>query len=263
MTWLMYIALGAFAGTLAGLFGVGGGLIIVPVLIISFKLQGIGGDLVTHMAVGTSLATIMFTSLSAIHTHNSRKAIDWRLAAMMSLGIVIGAWLGGYTADKLSGPLLQRLIGLFAWLMAAQMLFGLAPKGGATLPGKPAQVAVGGIIGWASGIFGIGGGSLTVPFLTWCSVPMQRAVAVSAVCGFPIALVGALSYVVHGMGHAELPPEAWGYVYLPALIGISIASMPFARLGATWAHKLSAVALKRGFAAFLVVVGAKFLFFPG
>lgn len=263
MIWLMYIALGAFAGTLAGLFGVGGGLIIVPVLIISFKLQGIGGDLVTHMAVGTSLATIMFTSLSSIQAHHSRKAIDWRLAAMMSLGIIVGAWLGGYTADKLSGPLLQRLIGLFAWLMAAQMLFGLAPKGGSTLPGKPAQVAVGGVIGWASGIFGIGGGSLTVPFLSWCSVPMQRAVAVSAVCGFPIAFVGALSYVVYGWGHEALPAEAWGYVYLPALIGVSLASMPFARLGAIWAHKLSAIALKRCFAAFLIVVGAKFLLFPG
>ncbi|MGO1247732.1 MAG: sulfite exporter TauE/SafE family protein [Oceanisphaera sp.] len=263
MTWLMYMALGAFAGTLAGLFGVGGGLIIVPVLIISFKLQGIGGDLVTHMAVGTSLATIMFTSLSSIHTHHSRKAIDWKLAAMMSVGIIVGAWLGGYTADKLSGPLLQRLIGLFAWLMAAQMLFSLAPQGGAQLPNKPVQAAVGGIIGWASGIFGIGGGSLTVPFLTWCSVPMQRAVAVSAVCGFPIALVGALSYVVHGMEHDSLPSEALGYVYLPALLGISVASMPFARFGAILAHKLSAPALKRAFAVFLIIVGAKFLLFPG
>ncbi|MBL1377184.1 sulfite exporter TauE/SafE family protein [Zobellella iuensis] len=263
MTWLMYLVLGAFAGTLAGLFGVGGGLIIVPVLIFSFKLQGIGGDWVAHMAVGTSLATIMFTSLSAIQTHHSRKAIDWRLAALLSAGIVFGAWLGGFTADKLSGLHLQRLIGLFAWAMAAQMLFHLAPKGGSGLPRKPVQVAVGGVIGWASGIFGIGGGSLTVPFLSWCSVPMQRAVAVSAVCGFPIALVGALSYVVHGLPHQGLPAEAWGYVYLPAMIGISLASMPFARFGAILAHKLSAIALRRAFAGFLILVGAKFLFFPG
>lgn len=263
MIWVMYIVLGACAGTLAGLFGVGGGLIIVPVLIMSFKVQGIGGDLLTHMAVGTSLATIMFTSLSAIQTHHKHKAIDWRLAFMMSLGIVIGAWLGGYTADKLSGPVLQRIIGVFAWVMAAQMLFGLTPKGAAKLPSKPVQAVAGGIIGWASGIFGIGGGSLTVPFLSWCSVPMARAVAVSAVCGFPIALVGALSYVVHGMGHAELPSEAWGYIYLPALIGVSVASMPFARLGANLAHKLSPVVLKRAFAVFLIVIGAKFLLFPG
>ncbi|WP_458735075.1 sulfite exporter TauE/SafE family protein [Zobellella taiwanensis] len=263
MTWLMYLVLGAFAGTLAGLFGVGGGLIIVPVLIFSFKLQGIGGDLVAHMAVGTSLATIMFTSLSAIHTHHGRKAIDWRLAAMLSAGIVVGAWLGGYTADKMSGLQLQRVIGLFAWLMAAQMLFNLMPSGSGRLPGKPVQAAVGGVIGWASGIFGIGGGSLTVPFLSWCAVPMQRAVAVSAVCGFPIALVGALSYVVHGLQHQGLPAEAWGYVYLPALIGISLASMPFARFGAILAHRLSAVALKRAFAVFLLLVGAKFLLFPG
>ncbi|WMC12319.1 sulfite exporter TauE/SafE family protein [Oceanimonas pelagia] len=262
MTWLMYMVLGAFAGTLAGLFGVGGGLIIVPVLIFSFNLQGIGGELVAHMAVGTSLATIMFTSLSAIHTHHQRRAIDWKLAAMLSAGIVVGAWLGGYTADKMSGLQLQRVIGLFAWLMAAQMLFNLMPSGSGKLPGKPVQVAMGGFIGWASGIFGIGGGSLTVPFLSWCSVPMQRAVAVSSACGFPIALVGALSYVVHGLDHGSLPDEAWGYVYLPALIGISVASMPFARVGAILAHKLSAVVLKRAFAVFLLLVGAKFLFFP-
>ena len=158
---------------------------------------------------------------------------------------------------------LQRVIGLFAWLMAAQMLFNLMPSGSGRLPGKPAQAAVGGVIGWASGIFGIGGGSLTVPFLSWCAVPMQRAVAVSAVCGFPIALVGALSYVVHGLQHQGLPAEAWGYVYLPALIGISLASMPFARFGAILAHRLSAVALKRAFAVFLLLVGAKFLLFPG
>ncbi|MCC4265761.1 sulfite exporter TauE/SafE family protein [Oceanimonas baumannii] len=262
MTWLMYMVLGAFAGTLAGLFGVGGGLIIVPVLIFSFHLQGIGGELVAHMAVGTSLATIMFTSLSAIHTHHGRRAIDWPLAAMLSVGIVVGAWLGGYTADKMSGLQLQRVIGLFAWLMAAQMLFNLMPKGSGRLPGKPVQVALGGVIGWASGIFGIGGGSLTVPFLSWCAVPMQRAVAVSSACGFPIALVGALSYVVHGLEHSSLPDEAWGYVYLPALIGISVASMPFARVGAILAHKLPAPVLKRAFAVFLLLVGAKFLFFP-
>ncbi|MDP5291746.1 sulfite exporter TauE/SafE family protein [Oceanimonas sp. CHS3-5] len=262
MTWLMYMVLGAFAGTLAGLFGVGGGLIIVPVLIFSFNLQGIGGELVAHMAVGTSLATIVFTSLSAIHTHHGRRAIDWKLAAMLSAGIVVGAWLGGYTADKMSGLQLQRVIGLFAWLMSAQMLFNLMPSGSGKLPGKPTQVAMGGFIGWASGIFGIGGGSLTVPFLSWCSVPMQRAVAVSSACGFPIALVGALSYVVHGMDQTTLPDEAWGYVYLPALIGISVASMPFARVGAILAHKLSAVVLKRAFAVFLLLVGAKFLFFP-
>ncbi|MCT7656549.1 sulfite exporter TauE/SafE family protein [Oceanimonas sp. NS1] len=160
----------------------------------------------------------------------------------------------------MSGLQLQRVIGLFAWLMAAQMLFNLMPSGSGKLPGKPVQVAMGGVIGWASGIFGIGGGSLTVPFLSWCSVPMQRAVAVSSACGFPIALVGALGYVVHGLDHDSLPSEAWGYLYLPALIGISVASMPFARVGAILAHKLSAVMLKRGFAVFLLLVGAKFLF---
>lgn len=263
MTWIMYLVLGACAGTMAGLFGVGGGLIIVPVLIFSFKLQAIGGDVMAHMAVGTSLATIIFTSLSSIHAHHSRKAIDWPLVVLMSAGIAVGAWLGGFTADKLSGPHLQMIIGIFAWLVAAQMLFNLVPKGQAQLPGKPAQVMIGGVIGWASGIFGIGGGSLTVPFLTWSSVPMQRAVAASAACGLPIALVGTISYMVHGWGHADLPAESWGYVYLPALIGIVLTSIPFARFGALLAHKLSAKVLKRSFACLLIAIGAKFLLFPG
>lgn len=262
MTWLMYVVLGAGAGTLAGLFGVGGGLIIVPVLIMTFKLQGVGGDLMTHMAVGTSLATIIFTSLSSIQTHNKNKEINWHLAAMMSLGAIVGVWLGGYTADKLSGLVLQRIIGTFALVMAAQMLFNLAKKNGVRLTSKLLQVGSGGVIGWTSGIFGTGGGSLTVPFLSWCSVPVARAAAVSAVCSLPIALVGSMSYVVHGMARSGLPKESWGYVYLPALIGISIASMPFARVGANLAHKLPPLLLKRAFACYLILVGIKLLFFP-
>lgn len=262
MTWLIYIGLGICAGTLAGLFGVGGGLIIVPVLIMAFKIQGLGGDLMAHMAIGTSLATIVFTSLSSIQTHNKNKEIDWSLALTLSVGAVIGVWLGGYTADKLSGSMLQRIIGVFALAMAVKMAVNFTPKKAVSLKSKPLRVLSGGIIGWSSGLFGTGGGSLTVPFLTWCSVPVVRATAVSAVCSFPIALVGAMSYVVHGMGYAVLPKESLGYVYLPALIGISVASVPFARIGANLGHRLSAVMLKRAFSCYLLVVSIKLLFFP-
>ena len=180
---LIYLILGGFAGTLAGLFGVGGGMIIVPVLVYSFALQGFSPEVLTHMAVGTSLATIVFTSINAVRAHHRLGAVRWPLFVWMTLGIVVGSVLGALTAAYISGPALQKIIGVFAILVAAQMAFKLQPKAALDVPGKPTLTLAGGFIGWASAIFGIGGGSLTVPFLVWRSVPMQQAVATSSACG--------------------------------------------------------------------------------
>ena len=177
---LIYLILGGFAGTLAGLFGVGGGMIIVPVLVYSFALQGFSPEVLTHMAVGTSLATIVFTSINAVRAHHRLGAVRWPLFVWMTLGIVVGSVLGALTAAYISGPALQKIIGVFAILVAAQMAFKLQPKAALDVPGKPTLTLAGGFIGWASAIFGIGGGSLTVPFLVWRSVPMQQAVATSS-----------------------------------------------------------------------------------
>lgn len=259
MEFLLYLLLGAAAGVLAGLFGVGGGLIIVPVLVFSFQLQGFDPQVLTHLAVGTSLATIVFTSINSILAHHKRGAVHWLIVRWLTLGILAGSVLGGFTATLLQGPLLQKVIGIFALVMAAQMALDLRPRASSTVPGKLGLGAAGGVIGWASAIIGIGGGSLTVPFLTWRSVPMQQAVATSAACGLPIAVAGALSFLWLGRDVATLPAWSAGYIYLPALVGIAATSMLFARVGARLAHNLPAPLLKRLFALLLLGVGVNFL----
>ncbi|MCY1277294.1 Sulfite exporter TauE/SafE [compost metagenome] len=259
MEFLLYLVLGACAGVLAGLFGVGGGMIIVPVLVFSFTAQGFDPGILTHLAVGTSLATIIFTSINSVREHHRRGAVRWPIFAWMAVGILLGAGLGSLTAAAIQGPMLQRIIGVFAILVALQMGLDLKPRASREVPGKPGLTLAGAVIGWASAIFGIGGGSLTVPFLTWRSVPIQQAVATSAACGLPIAAASALSFMVLGWNETHLPPWSLGFVYLPALVGIAVTSMFFARFGARLAHRLSPRLLKRLFALLLLAVGLNFL----
>jgi len=258
-TILLYLVLGAFAGTLAGLFGIGGGLIIVPVLIISFQLQAVDPGITAHLAVGTSLATVVFTSLSSIRTHHAMGAVRWDIFRPMVAGILLGAALGAVTANALSGEWLQRIIGTFVILVALQMGFRWQPGPARPLPGRPGLATAGGGIGWASAIFGIGGGTLTVPFLSWCGVRAQQAVATSAACGLPIALSGAVTNMVIGWDRETLPAYSAGFVYGPALLGIVLTSVPFAILGARLAHRLPEARLKQLFALLLLVVGVRFL----
>lgn len=255
----LYLALGAFAGTLAGLFGIGGGLVIVPVLIFSFGLQDVSAEIAAHLAIGTSLATIVFTSISSIRSHHMHQAVRWDIVRSMVVGIVIGAVLGAVTASMLSGASLELIIGVFVILVALKMLLDVNPKPGRDVPGKVGLGVAGTGIGWASAIFGIGGGTLTVPFLSWCNLRMQNAVGTSAACGFPIALAGALANMGTGWNHPELPNLSLGFVYLPAFAGIVFTSVLFARVGANLAHRLDARFLKKIFALLLVVVGIGFL----
>ena len=259
MEFALYLLLGAAAGVLAGLFGVGGGMIIVPVLVFSFSAQGFAPEVLTHLAVGTSLATIVFTSINSVREHHRRGAVQWQLFRWLTPGILAGAAVGGLTAALINGPVLQKIIGVFAICIAIQLALNLTPKATGTQPKPPELIAAGSVIGWASAIFGIGGGSLTVPFLVWRSVVMQQAVATSAACGFPIALAGAIVFMVTGWHNSQLPEWSLGFVYLPALFGIALTSVFFARFGAKLAHKLSPVLLKRLFALLLTVVGLSFL----
>jgi uncharacterized membrane protein YfcA len=259
MEFLLYLLLGAGAGVLAGLFGVGGGIIIVPVLVYSFTLQGFDPSILTHLAVGTSLATIIFTSINAVREHHRLGAVRWAIFIWMTVGILVGAGVGALTAKAIAGPHLQKIIGVFAVLVALQLFAELKPKASRGVPGKVGLTLAGTVLGWASAIFGIGGGSLTVPFLVWRSVPMQQAVATSSACGFPIAVASALSFMVLGWHDPRLPAHSMGFIYLPALLGIALTSMIFARFGARLAHKLSPRLLKRMFAALLLCVGISFL----
>lgn len=259
MEFVIYLLLGAAAGVLAGLFGVGGGLIIVPVLVFSFSAQGFAPEVLTHLAVGTSLATIVFTSINSIREHQRRGAVQWQLFRWLTPGILGGAAIGGITAALIQGPTLQKIIGVFAIFMAIQLALNLTPKAVRPQPKRPELVIAGGVIGWASAIFGIGGGSITVPFLVWRSVVIQKAVATSAACGLPIALAGAVVFMVTGWQHPQLPEWSLGFVYLPAVLGIALTSMFFARFGARLAHRLSPILLKRLFALLLTTVGISFL----
>jgi uncharacterized membrane protein YfcA len=256
--WVMYVALGAFAGVLAGLLGVGGGLVIVPVLTFIFTAQHLPDAHILHLALGTSLASIMFTSVSSLRAHHQRGAVDWMVLRRISLGIMVGTFGGSWIAAQLSTRFLKAFFVIFLYYVATQMLLNIKPKPHRQLPGLTALFGVGGVIGGVSSLVGIGGGSLSVPFLTWCNVAIHRAIGTSAAIGFPIALAGAFGYVVNGLS-AKLPPYSLGFVYLPALAGIATASIVTAPFGAKLAHSLPVDTLKKIFALLLILIGTKML----
>ncbi|APE30080.1 hypothetical protein BOX17_03390 [Halomonas aestuarii] len=254
-----YLALGAVAGTMAGLYGVGGGLIIVPALLAAFGWQEVAPEVAMHLAVGTSLATIVVTGASSAWGHHRRGSIrrDWFLALLP--GLVLGAIAGVFIAGNLSGGRLGTLFGLFVILVALKMALGRGPRPGGVQPGPASMGLAGAVIGGVSALFGIGGGTLSVPWLSRCGATMTQAVGTSSACGLPIALFGAATFVVVGWGNPMLPAGAVGFVMMPAFLGIVIASVPCARLGVILAHRLSARVLRLSFAALLAVVGLKFL----
>lgn len=255
----LYLLLGAFAGTLAGLLGVGGGLVMVPVLVFIFQGQVMPSAVIMHMALGTSLAIIMLTSLSSIRAHHQRGAVLWSLCGRLTPGIVLGALSGAVVADMLSDEVLKPVFGIFELLVALQMWLGVRSSLQRNLPDWPGISVAGWVIGSVSAIVGIGGGTLTVPFLTWCRIGIHNAVATSAACGFPIAVAGTLGFIATGWNEAGLPAMSSGYVYWPAFAAVGVASMLFAPLGARLAHALPADKLKKFFAIFLAVLGVRML----
>ncbi|MEC7118445.1 MAG: sulfite exporter TauE/SafE family protein [Pseudomonadota bacterium] len=265
MSILLYLGLGAVAGLIAGLFGVGGGLVIVPVLLWAFGLQGFDPTNMTHLAVGTSLATIIVTSLSSVQAHHRHGAVRWSVVRHLAGGLLLGSFVGAGIAGAMSAQLLQLVIGCFALWVAYRMLAGRqqVAEMPERLPSVPRQVGAGGVIGVASAIFGIGGGSLTVPYLSHYGVRMQQAVATSAACGLPIALAGAVGFMFFGQSAENLPAGAWGFVHVPAFLGISVASLLTAQYGAKLAHHLPAALLKRLFAVLLLLVGCAFIYKSG
>ncbi|WP_269618637.1 sulfite exporter TauE/SafE family protein [Zhongshania sp. BJYM1] len=259
MILLVYLAVGAVAGVAAGLFGVGGGLVIVPALVVCFSFLSVAPEVTMQLAVGTSLATIVVTSLSSVRTHHQLGNIDWSCWRSLAPGIALGVVFGVATAASLPGQVLKLAFGIFSIVIAAYMGFGRLPSASRQLPKAIGLAAAGTGIGYFSAMFGIGGGSLTVPYLSWCNVRMQAAVATSAACGLPIAVVGSASNMVAGFGQADLPEYSFGFIYLPAFIGIALLSAPCAKFGALLAQRLSAKRLKQSFAMFLLLVGGQFI----
>ena len=256
---LAYLVFGAIAGVIAGLLGVGGGIVVVPALFWFFTAQGFSPDSIMQMALGTSLAAIMFTSVSSLRAHHRRGAVLWPIVKAITPGILIGTFAGSCVAAKLPTGFLKGFFVCFLYYVAIQMLLNIKPKASRQIPGQAGMFGAGFGIGAVSSLVGIGGGTLSVPFMVWCNIAMHTAVGTSAAIGFPIALAGTVGYVVNGLGAANLPPLSFGYIYLPALVGVAAVSIVTAPYGAKLAHKLPVPTLKRFFALFVLAMATRML----
>lgn len=257
---IAFLILGSVTGFAAGLLGIGGGMLLVPFITFLMVMKEFPEELIIHMAIATSLATIMFTSISSVQAHHKRGAVMWNIVKLLAPGILIGSWLGPWIGKQLSSSALALFFAAFVAFSATQMLLDKKPPPARDLPKAPGMLGAGGIIGVLSGLVGAGGGFVSVPFMTWCNVKIHNAVATSAALGFPIALAGTLSNIYYGMNTPGLPAGSLGFIYLPALLVISAASVMTAPLGARTAHKLPVKSLKRVFAVMLYTLAAYMLY---
>jgi uncharacterized membrane protein YfcA len=248
---------GGLAGLLAGLFGIGGGLVLVPFFVFLFDLQGFDESLVMIMAVATSLATINVTALSAILAHQRHGAIVWSAVQRLVPGVLAGGLLGAWIADDLPAAALRTIFAVFMCYVSLQMALQKTPRAGHCAVNAPLLAGAGTVIGALSAIIGIGGGTLTVPLLVKLNYPLRNAVAISSACGLPIAFSGTASYALLGWHKSGLPDGSLGYIYLPAFFAIIASSILLAPLGAKLAHQLPARKLQRYFAALLFVVAVR------
>ncbi len=258
-TILLYCGVGGIAGILAGLFGIGGGLVIVPMLLYVFSLMNIPVELTMHLALATSMASIMFTSVSSFWAHHKRGAVHWDVVKKIVFGILTGTFLGACFASSMSTSVLKVFFVFFLYFVATQLLLNKKPKPGRELPGFSGMFATGNVIGGISSLVGIGGGTLSVPFMLWCNINAHHAIGTSAAIGLPIAVAGTVGYIFSGWGVATLPDYSLGYVYFPALLGIAAVSILTAPLGVRLAHSLPVARLKRIFSLLLYVVATKML----
>jgi hypothetical protein len=257
MELLTYLLTGAIAGLMAGLLGIGGGLVIVPALVWLFAQYGFVSETLMHYAVGTSLAVIVPTSLSSLLAHQRLGSVNWPVARWMIPGVLLGALFSAWLAKQISSVHLSQFFGVFMLLVAAKFIIGVNPGPGRALPGAPGLGVAGGVIGLVSALLGIGGGSLSVPFLLWCGENIRVAVGTAATLGFPVAVAGTAGFIVNGLGSPDQPGFNSGFVYWPAVAGIVLASVPLAPFGARLAHHLPQKTLQRVFALLLIVIGLK------
>jgi uncharacterized membrane protein YfcA len=250
---------GMAAGMLSGLLGIGGAMVLVPVLTFVLTHQGVQPEYVVKMAVATSLATIVFTSLSSVRAHSRRGAVRWDIVRVLAPGIVLGSIGGAQLAVALPAKMLGILFAVFIIFSGTQMLLDRRPNPSRTIPGSLGMFAVGIVIGVLSALVGAGGAFVSVPFMTWCNVRIHDAVGTSAALGFPIALASSAGYAWAGRNLPQMPPGSLGYVFLPGLAVIAIASMTLAPLGARIAHGMDIRPLKRIFACVLYCIAAYFL----
>lgn len=258
--WAAYLLLGTVTGFFAGLLGIGGGLIMVPVFLYLFGAQSFPASHTMHFALGTAMAVIVPTSIASLRTHYARGAVNRVIVNRMVPGILAGTFAGATMASQLSGQLLVMILVVTLFGVATRMLFDALPAPDRRIPGRAGLMMAGGLIGMASGLVAIGGGLLTVPFLVMCHVRLHHAIGTAAAIGFPVALAGTAGYVINGILQLPASPEySLGYVYLPALAGVVMTSMLTAPLGAKLAHRSPVASLRKVFAVILYLSGIRLL----
>lgn len=257
--WLTYLLMGLFVGFFAGLLGIGGGLMLVTLMVYLFALQGFPEDRLVHLALGTSITSIVFTSLSSLRAHHQHGAVRWDIVRAAVPGLIAGTLLGTVLADQLKSKYLAIFFVVFVYYAAVQMFIGVKPKPTRQLPGKPGLTVVALLVGIVSSLVGVGGGVMTIPFMSLCNVPMRHAIGTSAALGLPIAIAGAAGFIVTGLGKEHLPALSLGYVYLPALVGIVLGTFVTVPWGARVTHRMPASMLKKIFAVILFILATRML----
>lgn len=257
---LLYILLGCFVGIAAGLLGIGGGGIIVPSLVTIFAMQGMDSENIIHLALGTSMATIIVTSFSSFRAHHKKGAVLWSVFKMMTPGIIIGTFLATFLASLLSSFYLAIFFSIFMAYVSIQMFINKKPKPSRKLLDSKGQFTAGTIIGAISAMVSIGGGSLTVPYLIWQNVDIRKAIGTSASIGFPIAVSGTIGFIINGWSNTDLSNYTLGYVSIPAFFFVAICSYFTAPIGVKLAHSLPVGIVKRVFSLLLVSLSVKMLF---
>jgi uncharacterized membrane protein YfcA len=255
--YVLYAVLGMLAGVLAGLMGIGGGLVIVPGLLFLFYLQGFESPFLSHIAIASSLVVIIPVSISSMWAHHRCGAVDWLMVRRLAPGLMLGALLGAWLATQISTASLKMVFGLFLFVVAYQMLLERLPRQRHTASSSLLFLAAGTVIGSISGLVGIGGGTMSVPFLVWLNKPLPRAVATSAACGLPIAIAGTLGFTLLGKD-VDISAVS-GFVYWPAVVAIAVFAVLCAPAGAYLAHHLPVAMLKKLFALILIMVGLRLL----
>ena len=246
-------------GFFAGLLGIGGGAVMVPLLVLVFTAQGLPADHIMHIALGTSMAAITFTSIASMRAHHAHGAVDWSIARAIAPGILVGSFCAALVAGVIARRPLAIMFTVLVFYAATQILLDLRPKHSRELPGWAGLFAAGALIGAVSSLLAAGGAFLCIPFLAWCKVPLRRAIGTAAAVGLPIALAGTLGYVVQGLRADGLPALSFGYVYLPALVLVVATSMLAAPLGARIAHRLPVKRLRIIFAVLLYALAVRML----
>jgi uncharacterized membrane protein YfcA len=257
--WLAYLVLGLVVGFFAGMLGIGGGVIIVPLLVFLFTAQHFPEQRVLHLALGTSLASIVFTNLSSVRAHHVRRGVRWSIVGAAAPAIVAGTLLGTLFADQMSSRYLAAIFTVFVFFSSVQMWVNRKPKATRTLPGKLGLSAVGLGVGALCSLVGVGGGIIVIPLMTICNVPMINAIGTSAAIGLPISVGGAFGYVFTGLDKSQLPPLSLGYVYIPALVGLVVGSFVTVPFGVRLAHGMPGPRLRRIFAVVLFALAARML----